>query len=294
MSPDADTHWLKSRDGLPLRLVQFSTVGRPALVCTGRNESIEKYAHVAATLTERGYAVSAVDWRGQGLSGRETTKVRRGHVGSFESYLDDLSTVLAAIEAAPLVFAHSMGGHIALRYAHLHRSAFSALVLTSPMIEIRTGPLPGAAVRFLAGAAQTVGLAEAYLPGHRRLMERRFAGNVLTENRERFEWIARLHREQPELVTGGATFGWLAAAIESMEHLGASGVAEAIRTPTLIASAGKDRVVSNRAHRRFAGRMPHAHHVTIPGARHELPQETDARLHQLWTEVDGFFTSNRF
>lgn len=287
-----ETHWLEGTDGLALRLVRWSEGGSPVLICTGRNESLEKYHEIAGGFAHRGYSVWGMDWRGQGLSGREIGRAARGHVGSFTSYVDDLRVVLRHVGGSPILFAHSMGGHIGLRYAHGDANAFRVMMLSSPMIDIRTRPLPRKAVTWLARTARTVGLSEAYLPGHRTLVARnaRFRRNVLTANRERFDWIAALHRNHPELITGGATFGWLAAATESIDVLGQPGYAEMITTPTLILSAGNDRVVDNRAHRHFAERMPNAQRVTISGARHELPQETAPRLEHMWRAIDAFLT----
>ena len=47
-----------------------------------------------------------------------------------------------------------------------------------------------------------------------------------------------------------------------------------IAIPVTIVAAGEERLVDNAALRRVAGRMPGARFVEIPGAYHEILQET--------------------
>ncbi len=290
-----DIQWHSATDGLRLRTARWpvnDAPAGPALMCTGRNESLERYEEMARGFAQRGFAPWCFDWRGQGGSGRETRSPDRGHVKSFESYLQDLRVILDGPlkGEAPVVLAHSMGGHLSLRFAHDNPAAFRALILSAPMIEIETGPLPASLVGWVARTGSRLAGAEAYIPGHRNLLERskRFEGNVLTHDRSRFERNHALLETHPELVTGGATFGWLAEAIRSMGVAQGAGYAEAITTPTLFLSAGADTVVRIAAQRRYAERMPTGQQVVIQGAKHELLQETDARLRKVWGAIDEF------
>ncbi|MGE3295165.1 MAG: alpha/beta hydrolase [Geminicoccaceae bacterium] len=53
------------------------------------------------------------------------------------------------------------------------------------------------------------------------------------------------------------------------------GFLEAITTPILIMQAGRERIVSNRAERAAARRLPDARLAVFPEARHELLLERD-------------------
>ena len=55
--------------------------------------------------------------------------------------------------------------------------------------------------------------------------------------------------ESPELALGGVTYGWLAATFKSIDILSGTEYAGKIKTPVLIISAGKDRIVSEAAQR---------------------------------------------
>ncbi|MEL6338840.1 MAG: alpha/beta hydrolase [Myxococcota bacterium] len=290
-----DIHWLTTRDDLRLRLVRWHSESSPerrSLICTGRNEPIDKYHEVARSLLARGFEVWGMDWRGQGGSDRELTRPQHGYVRTFDSYLADLTQVVDGPlkGRVGLLVAHSMGGHVALRFAHDRPLALGALVLSAPMIAIDTGALPGSAIAWLARTARWIGLSGSHLPGHHDLMQRaaRFEKNPLTSDRAKFDQNVAFLRRHPELVTGGATWGWLAAAADSMAAAQERGFAEAITTPTLLLSGEEDRVVSGRAQKTYAHRMPHATLFVVAGARHEILVETDERLAEVWAAIDRF------
>lgn len=287
--------WLEGYDGARLRARHWSVPGqRHALLLTGRNEPIDKFDETAHDLVERGFDVWGFDWRGQGGSTRPTRHADRGHIGDFVAYLADLHAVLRQLELdSPVVVGHSMGGHLALRYAHEHPRAFSAMVLSAPMIEIHAPPLGAGRVRQIARFLTGLGFAESHVFGHRLLHEksRHFSDNDLTGDRRRFERNIEFLDANPEFVTGGATWGWLAAALDSTARARAPGFPEAIQTPTLMVSAERDTVVSNDAQRDYVSRMPNARCIVLEGAKHEILQESDAIRARFWVATDTFLRS---
>src|SRR5437762_5309030 len=106
------------------RYARWNASGTPRgtiLLLTGRGEFIEKYAtEIVGELLGRGFAVIALDWRGQGLSDRMLAERDKGHIDSFATYVADLQLFLdkVVVPVAPrpvLLLCHSMGAHIALR-----------------------------------------------------------------------------------------------------------------------------------------------------------------------------------
>src|SRR5215203_1752379 len=134
-----------TEDGVPLRVVRWRPTTRRVrgTVCLlqGRAEFVEKYFEVVRELRRRGFAVVAFDWRGQGLSGRQVSNARKGHVRSFKDYRLDLETVrdkvlIPYMPEPHFALAHSMGGAIALDAAYEGWLPFRRLVTTSPMINL--------------------------------------------------------------------------------------------------------------------------------------------------------------
>ena len=101
-------------------------------VAHGFAEHSGRYDRLAQRLVEAGYAVSAIDHRGHGMSGGARTRVVR-----FSDYVDDLKTLVDADAerwpgAPALLLGHSMGGLIALAYAVAHPASLHALVVSAP------------------------------------------------------------------------------------------------------------------------------------------------------------------
>jgi lysophospholipase len=183
-----------------------------------------------------------------------------------------------------------MGGHVALRYMHDRPGIFSRAVLTAPMIDIWTGHYGATIARAYAAVACWIGLGTHYIPGggkwDRATMP--FDENALTRDPQRFSdeqrWLAR----RPELAVSGPTYGWIRATFESIDLCAESGYASGIATPTLMVSAGDERIVRNDALARFAAAMPDCRHVEIANARHEILKEVDDVRARFWAAFDDF------
>ena len=76
----------------------------------GRAEFVEKYGETVGDLGARGFAVYALDWRGQGRSGRVLKDPRKGHVVSYDDYLKDLDLFLERLVVPDAPAAHRGAG----------------------------------------------------------------------------------------------------------------------------------------------------------------------------------------
>ena len=291
---------LVGHDGFPLRTAVWSAPPGAArgtvVLLQGRAEFIEKYGETVDDLRARGFAVCALDWRGQGRSGRVLKDPRKGHVVSYKDYLSDLDLFVkrAVLPDAPrpiAVLAHSMGGHIVLRHRAEHGGGApyfaDAIALSAPMVDILMTPAQRALGAVLTVAAMSVGLRNRYVPA-RGPFPPPFEGNPLTRDRARYERMLTLLSERPALGIGWPTVGWLAATRRSVAILRSPGYPERIATPVLMMSAENDRVVSNAAQARLAARLPDCRFETIPASRHEPLMETDAVRARVLALFDGF------
>jgi lysophospholipase len=262
------------------------------LVLPGRAEFIEKYAtEVVGELLARGFAVVALDWRGQGLSDRALPDREKGHIDDFETYVSDLrlflDTVVGPEVPRPLLaLCHSMGGHIFLRYlAHHGGAPFAAAALTAPM----TGLRQERALRNVLRLSPPVAVLERqyiFGTGPFTASRHKFPGNVLTHDERRFRFTEQWFAADPRLALGGPTFAWCRQALRSMAAMAVPGVLERIDLPLLVMSAGKDDLVDGSTHGPLVARMRHAELMTIAGARHEIMMETDGLRAQFWTAFD--------
>src|ERR1700688_2561315 len=273
---------LKTPDGVSLRFARWlPPAGRKGtvVILQGRGEWIEKYFETVRDLRSRGFAVAALDWRGQGLSERMLSDRHKGYVRDFAEYDSDLETFVREIvlpDCPPPLFAlgHSMGAAVLIRSAQKGRRWFDRVVLCAPMI----GLAGRAGARFAAVSARTMrllGLGRSYVPGggSTPLASLPFVGNVLSSDPVRHARTAAIVDAEPMLGLGSPTVAWVDAAYRAMREFSEPQYPERIRQPILIVAAGQDEVVSTPLTGKFATRLRVGSHLVIAGARHEILME---------------------
>ncbi|RMF11403.1 MAG: alpha/beta hydrolase [Alphaproteobacteria bacterium] len=290
--------WMERPDGVRVRVALWDARGDDrrgtVVILHGWREFIEKYFETVADLLDRGFGVATMDWRGQGLSSRPLADRHKGHAASFDANVDDVRALMTMVQdALPgpyFLMAHSFGGHCALRYLHDEPGMVERAVLLAPMIGIDLHGFPEAMARGLVAVARWFRFDRAYalFQGQYSEEARRRQASLLTSDPERFEDEIAAYRANPELALGGVTYGWLGAAFDSIDKLRAPGFAEAITTRLMVVLAGCERVVDNRAAKRFCRRLPNARIVEITGARHEILRERDELREQFWAAFDEF------
>ncbi len=292
----ADT-W-HAADGWPIRRVVLPCGGEERgslLFLAGRGDFMEKYAETMQHWADRGWMVDSFDWRGQGGSGRFVPDPWIGHVDDFACWFTDLEDYCAhwrgRTSAPHVIVAHSMGGHILLRALAEGRVTADAAVLIAPMLGIGGLGLPhvlGARIAALACALGHSGRAMWRPRGSSRKVEE-LVRHVLTHSVERYAGEARVRREQPELVMGPPSWGWLSAAFRSIGIMRRPGYLERVTTPVMILATTGDRLVSTPAIARMARRLPHVrlHHYGRHVA-HEILREVDDVRDDALARIDAF------
>src|SRR3984957_20659229 len=265
------------------------------VLLNGQTEFIEKYLELIDELRGRGFAVATMDWRGQGDSSRMTKDSRKSFVGDFSEYDQDLDTLMNWIvtpmlgaNEKPVALAHSMGAHNLLRRLVKHPGNFKACVLSAPMIAISFRGQREFLVRVVTAFQIWRGKRADWVWGMEARDPHRvnFGTQLVTSDPQRFERTQMLLREHPDLRLAGATWGWLAAAIASMDWL--RGQARSVTTPLLVVGAGKDRICVTPAAKAFAQAAPHAEYVEIAEAGHEILMERSPIRAEFWAAFDAF------
>lgn len=298
---DVQPRFAYGRDGKSLRiatLIAPQDPARPRGVCVllhGQTEFIEKYLEVIGELRSRGFTVATMDWRGQGGSARALSNPLKAHIGDFSQYDSDLQifmdkAVRNLTDRPPILLAHSMGAHIALRAMHDHPRQFRAAVLSAPMLRALTRGYNPRLARLICRMENVAGRAADWVIGMKKRdpLAMTFADQMVTSDPRRFARTQDYIYEHPNLRLAGPTWGWLEAAYRSMETTMSRGYAEAITTPTLVFGAGRDRIVDTAATREFAARMPHARYVELADSEHEILMENDSIRARFWAEFDRF------
>ncbi len=282
--------WFESETGLALRACLAPAPKREngprgtVIVCPGRTEFIEKYFETARDLQARGFAVLILDWPGQGLSERLLPDARKGHIDTFDTFMSALATGLEAVAAdlpRPYVcLAHSMGGAIALAAIADEKVKVAAAAFCAPMWGLRSR---FAGMKYLAWAMKTAGQGSAFVmkPGPHDSFE----ANIVTHDKARWAIQEALLEARPGLALGPVTWAWLGASLDIIDRFVKPEALAHVTCPVFVATAEEEALVDNASHEAICALLPDARRVIVPGARHEILMETDARRAQFW---DGF------
>jgi lysophospholipase len=260
----------------------------------GFTECIEKYFETIGDLASRGFAVSMLDWRGQGGSVRPGRRPSRPRPRHFARDAEDLALFAQTVPQSGrplLLIAHSMGGAIALLCLRRHPGLFRAAVLSAPMLDIDTAPVPFRLARCLAATARLSGLGGCFVPGAGPWRADRVPSpetSRISADAERCRVQYAWFRTCPSLRVDGPTFGWLSASLRVVARVGRAEHLRAIGTPILLASAGIDRFVAPEAHRRAARLLPDCTLVDLPLSKHEPFLERDFIRNRWLAAIDDF------
>ncbi len=288
-------YWVRTRDGIRIRLGLWPAGNAKAqagsvLLYPGRTEYIEKYGPVARDLAAAGYVTLAIDWRGQGLSGRTCQNVLVGHVRNFNEYRLDVAAMYEAAEALDLprpyyLLAHSMGGTIALRALHeglpVKAVTFSAPmwgIVMSPQLRLFAWGSSWLSHHLTAGCtlAPGTGLETAVLASP-------FEDNDLTTDPEMYAFMQAQARARPELTLGGPSLSWLYSALCETRDL------MRLKPPEIPAFTGlgsHERIIETRPVQAHMARWGAAGRLEIiAGAEHELLMEAPDKRARFTFEI---------
>ncbi len=294
--PAARAVWVHAEDGARLRLGLWQpddAARGTVLVFPGRTEYIEKYAHVAARLLDRGLAVLAVDWRGQGLSERLLGEPLTGHVGRFSDYQRDVAAMLAVARAealpAPIfLLAHSMGGCIGLR-ALMDGLDVAGAAFTGPMWGIRISALMRPAAWAISWSGARLGLGHVVAPGtgpQSYIATAPFEGNTLTTDAGMWATMQSHLHARPELQLGGPSLHWLHEALAECRALARRPAPD---LPAIAWLGSRERIVDQaRVHDRMRG-WPSGRLELLESAEHEVLMERAEIRDRILRATASFF-----
>lgn len=221
------------------------------LLLHGIAEHSGRYEHIGATLAADGFSVRSYDHHGHGRSGGA-----RGHVDSFDVFLEDVEDNLAELRADGLpvvLMAHSLGGLIAFDYAVSGRPLPDVLLLSGPGLGA-TVPL------WQRIAAPILGR---IVP--KFFIESEFDGSLLSTDLD----VGAAYDSDP-LRVKGATAGLGMVIFQTMKR--ANERLDRLSIPTIVVHGGGDRIVPARYSEPIGAHEMGTRHV-LAGLEHEVLNE---------------------
>lgn len=290
--------WLTTTDGVRIRLGHWRKPDAKGtvLMFPGRTEYIEKYGRTAAAFAAHGYAMVAIDWRGQGLADRLIDDRNAGYVDRFCDYQNDVAAMLSALEALDMpkpwfLLGHSMGGCIGLR-ALLSGLPVNAAAFSAPMWGILMSSVMRPAAWAMSWTSRRIGAGHRLAPGTQAktyVIAEPFEGNALTHDPDMYAYMQVQMREVPDMALGGPSLHWLHEALKEMRALAASPAPD---MPCLTFLGDAEQIVDPEAIKTRMANWPNGELVMKPGAEHEVLMELPVIREPVHDACAAFFDAH--
>mgnify|MGYP000209224369 CR=1 FL=1 len=275
------------------------TVQGTVVLTHGYGENIDLYYESIKEYQKRGYDVFAMDFHGQGRSGRvypdrprtPSTLGLEQHVADLDIFIKQI--VLPQVDRdKPLIMStNSMGAHVGMLYMNKHQKVFDAAVMSAPMFDIKFLWFPRfvkPAIRFAFNMLSKTCLRDLHLASKWDTLERWEKAPLSMElsQNHRKEIAAFNNKMYYDKGVDVPTIGWVTSTFETSNKILNEAFLKEISTPILIGSAGNESFVDNRAHDYVCEHVQDSRRVIIPGANHTIWLESDENLQLWWSHID--------
>ena len=288
--------YLKMEDGMSIAYRRYflPDAGKCVVISHGFCEFAEKYNEVAYRFLQAGYSVYVPEHRGHGYSGREVDDPELVHVQSYDCYAADLArfveTVVSPGAEHRIVFAHSMGGAIAILALERYPQLFEAAVLSAPMCAMQTGKYPRFLAKLLAEFCCLTGKGKCFatLAGQQGFSETpQFEGSSCL-SKERYDYMFQKRLLDEHYRTYGGSYAWVRAGLRASRKLMRRENLAKIKVPVLLFAAGRDHMVDNDAIARFAEETERTKLFFMPDSRHEIFNADERTRAKYYDEIFRF------
>ena len=263
------------------------------VISHGFCEFAEKYKEVIYYFLKQGYSVYIPEHRGHGYSDRFVADGEKVYIEDFEQYVMDfhffMKKVIEPFEERKILFCHSMGGAIGVRYLEEFPLMFDAAVLSAPMLGMNIGKYPKWLAKMTADFFCAIGKGEKYAAGQSGFSDRPSFETSSCISKERYLYVYNMRLKNVNYQTCGGTYAWVKAGMKAVSQLQKKNNRKKIQIPLLIFLAEWDDMVDNRAIRNFAKKVKTAELVEVKGSKHEIFNADEEVRKRYYNKIFAFF-----
>lgn len=256
------------------------------VISHGFTECIEKYMEIIYYFTREGYSTFIMEHRGHGRSGcLGTNNNTQINIEDFNYYVNDLKVfidneVVKNKKNNLFLFAHSMGGTIGAMFLEKYPEYFNKVVLSSPMLQIAIGNVPGFLARALAKLALTFGKGDEFILGNMPYDGTYDFFLASTSNESRYTYYYREIVGNNKLQRGGGSYRWLHQSLNAIKYILKKENIRKIKTPVVLFQSGRDDLVGSGGIRKFIKRCSKSKLIKFNKAKHEIYLENNDILEE--------------
>ena len=260
------------------------------LFLPGRGGWVEQYIDVFEALySALKIPIVVVDHLGQGQSGGV-----RAHIEHYNQYADSFVEVLYHLfeKTQPQIniIAHSAGGLMALHATISKKIDAKKIVMTGPMLRMRSNPLPGYLAHPISFLASIAGHSLSR-PSIESEAEYNFENNRLSTDRERYNILANHPYPIPS-----PSFGWLNASYSAQNFIHTAKNLYDFDSDVLVFYGSEEKVVSADGIKSWVHQaIKHSKSqdisiIKVLGAKHDLFYEKQEIVDDILSRIIGFLS----
>lgn len=215
------------------------------VIAHGFCEFIGKYDEMAWYLLLAGFNVCIMEHRGHGYSARDVADTQVVYIDHWQRYVADYAKFVQEVGRPvagdkPLyLFSHSMGGGISAAMMERYPNIVDRAVLSSPMIQPRTGAPNWLAYRVCEMECKR-GRSWAMTVGQHPFNPQVDWSKHVGSSRARIQWVQDLRNANPHYQTCAASNSWVVQALQLSKAILNESAVKQITTPILLMEAGRD------------------------------------------------------
>lgn len=276
----------------------ISDEGRGTIVLLhGFSEGIDKFRETVYYLVKSGYHVWQLQQREHGRSMRSTTDPSVIHITDFRDLVRDVKVfVRGIVKKSPLtdpeklyLFGHSMGGGAGACYLEAYPEDFKKAVLSSPMLEVTSAPIPLTLAKGFANLLVAMGKGAARMPGAQPFSPEPDFENSCASCPERYAYWFEQMKAEPAYQMCIPSVATILQFFRLTQFAGQERMCEKVRAQVLLMQAGKDNMVLPGGQEAFIRQIGDLGRIVrFSEAKHEIYLSTDDILEEYWKEILAF------
>ena len=264
----------------------------------GYSDGLPKHYESVYYFLKNGYNVRQLQQRGHGKSYRGTFDASLIHIESYPDLILDLDYYVRHVvitdnkcKDKPLhIFGHSMGGAVAARYLQVFPEIFDKAILSSPMMELKSGKHPmieEAVKNFMVRS----GRGERYVKGTGPYNGSWTFDTASAGTKCRFDYYFDVLRKNEIYRTWGPSWSTALEFSRLTNDVRVPEECERIEAECIILAASNDALVTLEGQEQFDANVEECCIYVMPNCKHDIFSSHDETLEIYWKVINAFLES---
>ncbi len=269
---------------------------RLLVIGPGVGESSFKYVELITELAGEGFDFMVLDHRGQGLSSPPRLNFPANHIEKFESYADDLISLIKDSQSQKsyntcIFLGQDVGCLIGLDAMLREDRLFDGAIFSAPTFKLNIGTIPEIIMLTFLKILQYLGLGERPFQNQYCRLGKLFKHNSAMGHHRRILQHRYFEKLYPQTRFHPPSVKWFYEVIKNSRKI--FGQIKNLRTPILVMQAGRDRLSCPEFQERFSGTVQNSRLIRLKEGHHEIFQEVDSIRGRAVVQVRKFLREIR-